>query len=201
MIEIIQIPLLSDNYSYIIVDTDTNITGCIDPSVAKDIVNVLQNRGMDLNFILNTHHHQDHVGGNQELKEMYNCKIIGCYDDQNRIPGIDIKLKDSAILVLGITFKENCPDVRNTRVVDIIRNLEEYGAQVSVYDPQADAALVHEEYGYTLIPNLTGKRFSAIVLAVSHSEFAEFNLEELKAENAVVYDVKGFYKNGVDGRL
>ncbi|MAW94822.1 MULTISPECIES: nucleotide sugar dehydrogenase [unclassified Leeuwenhoekiella] len=113
----------------------------------------------------------------------------------------DIKLKDSAILVLGITFKENCPDVRNTRVVDIIRNLEEYGAQVSVYDPQADAALVHEEYGYTLIPNLTGKRFSAIVLAVSHSEFAEFNLEELKAENAVVYDVKGFYKNGVDGRL
>lgn len=113
----------------------------------------------------------------------------------------DIRLKDSAILVLGITFKENCPDVRNTRVVDIIRDLEEYGAQVSVYDPQADAALVHEEYGYTLIPNLKGKRFSAIVLAVSHSEFAELNLEELKTENAVVYDVKGFYKEGVDGRL
>ena len=101
MIEIIQIPLLSDNYSYIIVDTNTNITGCIDPSVAEDIVNVLQNRGMDLNFILNTHHHQDHVGGNQELKEMYNCKIIGCYDDQNRIPGIDIKLKDSEEFNIG----------------------------------------------------------------------------------------------------
>jgi len=113
----------------------------------------------------------------------------------------DIRLKDSAILVLGITFKENCPDVRNTRVVDIIRDLKEYGAQVSVYDPQADAALVHEEYGYTLIPNLKGKRFSAIVLAVSHSEFTELNLEELKTENAVVYDVKGFYKEGVDGRL
>ena len=90
MIEIIQIPLLSDNYSYIIRDKNTNITGCVDPSVAKDVANVLQNRGIDLNFILNTHHHQDHVGGNQELKEMYNCKIIGCYDDQNRIPGIKI---------------------------------------------------------------------------------------------------------------
>ena len=101
MIEIIQIPLLSDNYSYIIRDKNTNITGCIDPSVAKDVVNVLQNRGIDLNFILNTHHHQDHVGGNQELKEMYNCKIIGCYDDQNRIPGIDIKLKDSEEFNIG----------------------------------------------------------------------------------------------------
>ena len=101
MIEIIQIPLLSDNYSYIIRDKNTNITGCIDPSVAKDIVNVLQNRGIDLNFILNTHHHQDHVGGNLELKEIYNCKIIGCSDDQNRIPGIDIKLKDSEEFNIG----------------------------------------------------------------------------------------------------
>ena len=101
MIETIQIPLLSDNYSYIIRDKNTNITACIDPSVAKDIVNVLQNRGIDLNFILNTHHHQDHVGGNQELKEIYNCKIIGCYDDQNRIPGIDIKLKDNEEFNIG----------------------------------------------------------------------------------------------------
>ncbi len=101
MIEIIQIPLLSDNYSYIIRDKNTNITGCIDPSVSKEIANVLQNRGIDLNFILNTHHHQDHVGGNQELKEMYNCKIIGCYDDQNRIPGIDIKLKDNEEFNIG----------------------------------------------------------------------------------------------------
>ena len=101
MIEIIQIQLLSDNYSYIIRDKNTNITGCIDPSVAKDIVNVLQNREIDLNFILNTHHHQDHVGGNQELKEIYNCKIIGSYDDQNRIPGIDIKLKDSEEFNIG----------------------------------------------------------------------------------------------------
>ena len=101
MIEIIQIPLLSDNYSYIIIDKNTKITACIDPSVAKDIVNVLQKRGIDLNFILNTHHHQDHVGGNQELKEIYKCKIIGSYDDQNRIPGIDIKLKNSEEFDMG----------------------------------------------------------------------------------------------------
>lgn len=113
----------------------------------------------------------------------------------------DIRLKDSEILVLGITFKENCPDVRNTRVTDIIEDLKEYGAQVSVYDPQADPDLVHEEYGYTLISDLVGKKFAAIVLAVSHTEFLQLNLDELKAENAVVYDVKGFYKEGVDGRL
>ena len=101
MIEIIQIPLLSDNYSYIIRDKKTNISGCIDPSVAKDVVNVLQNRGIYLNFILNTHHHHDHVGGNKELKEIYNCKIVGSYDDQNRIPGIDIKLKDGEEFNIG----------------------------------------------------------------------------------------------------
>lgn len=113
----------------------------------------------------------------------------------------DIRLKDSEILVLGITFKENCPDVRNTRVTDIIEDLKEYGAQVSVYDPQADPNLVLEEYGYTLISDLDGKKFAAIVLAVSHTEFSKLNLDELKAESAVVYDVKGFYKEGVDGRL
>ena len=101
MIDIIQIPSLSDNYSYIIIDKKTGITGCIDPSVAKDIVNVLQNRRLDLNFILNTHHHHDHVGGNQELKEIFNCKIIGSHDDQNRIPGIDIKLKDGEEFNIG----------------------------------------------------------------------------------------------------
>ncbi len=101
MIEIIQIPLLSDNYSYVIIDKNTKITGCIDPSVSKDIVKVLKNKGIDLDFVLNTHHHQDHVGGNQELKEIYNCKIIGSYSDQNRIPGIDIKLKEDEEFNIG----------------------------------------------------------------------------------------------------
>ena len=113
----------------------------------------------------------------------------------------DIKLKNSRILVLGITFKENCPDVRNTRVIDIITDLKEYGAEVSVYDPLADPELVKKEYGFELLNNLEAKKFEAVVLAVAHFQFEQIGVDSLKAENAVVYDVKGFLKNGVDGRL
>ena len=113
----------------------------------------------------------------------------------------DIKLKNSRILVLGITFKENCPDVRNTRVIDIITDLQEYGAKVSVYDPQADAHLVKEEYGIELLPSIENQKFEAIVLAVAHRDFEKLDLEELKNDAAVVYDVKGFLKEGADGRL
>ena len=113
----------------------------------------------------------------------------------------DIKLKNSRILVLGITFKENCPDVRNTRVIDIITDLKEYGAEVSVYDPLADPELVKKEYGFELLNNLEAKKFEAVVLAVAHFQFEQIDFDSLKAENAVVYDVKGFLKNGVDGRL
>ena len=113
----------------------------------------------------------------------------------------DIKLKNSRILVLGITFKENCPDVRNTRVIDIITDLKEYGAKVSVYDPQADAHLVKEEYGIELLPSIENQKFEAIVLAVAHRDFEKLDLEELKNDAAVVYDVKGFLKEGADGRL
>ena len=113
----------------------------------------------------------------------------------------DIKLKNSRILVLGITFKENCPDVRNTRVIDIITDLQEYGAKVSVYDPQADAHLVKEEYGIELLPSIENQKFEAIVLAVAHRDFEKLDLEELKNDTAVVYDVKGFLKEGADGRL
>ncbi|RXG28681.1 nucleotide sugar dehydrogenase [Leeuwenhoekiella palythoae] len=113
----------------------------------------------------------------------------------------DIKLKNSRILVLGITFKENCPDVRNTRVIDIITDLQEYGAKVSVYDPQADAHLVKEEYGIELLPSIENQKFEAIVLAVAHRDFEKLDLEKLKNDAAVVYDVKGFLKEGADGRL
>ena len=113
----------------------------------------------------------------------------------------DIKLKNSRILMLGITFKENCPDVRNTRVIDIITDLQEYGAKVSVYDPQADAHLVKEEYGIELLPSIENQKFEAIVLAVAHRDFEKLDLEELKNDAAVVYDVKGFLKEGADGRL
>lgn len=113
----------------------------------------------------------------------------------------DIKLKSSRILVMGVTFKENCPDVRNTRVIDIITDLKEYGAEVSAYDPLADPELVKKEYGFELLDSLESKKFEAIVLAVAHAAFEHINLQSLKAKNAVVYDVKGYLKDGVDGRL
>ena len=113
----------------------------------------------------------------------------------------DIKLKSSRILVMGVTFKENCPDVLNTRVIYIITDLKEYGAEVSAYDPLADPELVKKEYGFELLDSLESKKFEAIVLAVAHTAFEHINLQSLKAKNAVVYDVKGYLKDGVDGRL
>ena len=90
MLDVIQVPLLSDNYSYIINDTASNLTGCIDPSVSDDVMKVLKRKELKLDFIINTHHHHDHVGGNLKLKEKYNCKVIGNLNDSQRIPGIDI---------------------------------------------------------------------------------------------------------------
>ena len=86
-------------------------------------------------------------------------------------------------------------------IENIIQDLKEYGAQVSVYDPQADAELVKLEYNIELLQHLEDKLFDAIVLAVAHREFEQIDLEKLKANTAVVYDVKGFLTEGVDGRL
>ncbi len=101
MIEIIQIPVLSDNYTYLIIDKKSKVSGCIDPSVFEDVQKVLEERNITLNFILNTHHHSDHVGGNIELKKQHGCKIIGNFFDQDRIPGIDIKLRENDIFKIG----------------------------------------------------------------------------------------------------
>ncbi len=101
MIKIIQISSLSDNYSHIILDKNAKITACVDPSVSEDVVKVLEKNDLRLDFILNTHHHHDHTGGNLELKKKYGCKIIGSYSDQARIPGIDIKLRDKESFNIG----------------------------------------------------------------------------------------------------
>lgn len=104
----------------------------------------------------------------------------------------DIKVNGAQILMLGITFKENCPDVRNTKVVDVIRALESYSTQVTVYDPWADPEEVKHEYGLTCLSALSiGAKYDAIMLAVAHHEFQLLDLETLKKDNAVVYDVKG----------
>ena len=91
------IPCLKDNYSYIIIDLKNNNTCVVDPSESKPIINFLEKNNLQLNYILNTHHHYDHVGGNTELKKKYKAKIVGFEGDCERIPEIDIMLKDGEI--------------------------------------------------------------------------------------------------------
>ncbi len=112
-------------------------------------------------------------------------------------------IKDSKILLLGITFKENCPDIRNTKAIDIYREFKEYGAEVKIYDPWADAGEVEEEFGVELCHSPENETFNAIVLAVAHDQFKTFDLQKMKANsNSVVFDVKGILdKKLIDGRL
>ena len=91
------IPCLKDNYSYVIIDLKNNKTCVVDPSESKPIINFLEKNNLQLNYILNTHHHYDHVGGNTELKKKYKAKIVGFEGDYERIPEIDIMLKDGEI--------------------------------------------------------------------------------------------------------
>ena len=118
-----------------------------------------------------------------------------------------VMVKDAKILLLGITFKENCPDIRNTKIVDIYHTLQEYTNNITVYDPWADAGHVNHEYGIALSDSdyegLKGQ-FDAVVLGVAHNEFKDKNIRELleDAEIGVVYDVKGILdRNMIDGRL
>ena len=95
------IPCLTDNYSYIIYDNNSKTTGVVDPSEAKPIISFLKKEKLKLNYILNTHHHFDHIGGNIELKKIYNAKILGFENDKHRIPGIDITVKDNETWSFG----------------------------------------------------------------------------------------------------
>lgn len=113
----------------------------------------------------------------------------------------DIKVKGSKILIMGITFKENCPDVRNTKVVDVVRHLKEYSPQITVYDPLASPEEVQREYGLSLLNELPQEKFDSIVMAVAHKEFMDMNLDDLKAPKAVVYDVKGVLGDRADMKL
>ena len=89
------IPCLNDNYAYILEDNNSKLIGVVDPSEASPIISFLKKKKLELNYILNTHHHFDHVGGNNELKKLYNAKVVGFFGDKHRIPGIDITLKDN----------------------------------------------------------------------------------------------------------
>ena len=113
-----------------------------------------------------------------------------------------VMVKDAKILILGVTFKENCPDIRNTKIVDIYQTLEEYTHNITVYDPWANAADVKREYGVDITNALTEKDFDAVILAVAHKEFLNLDVRALAKANGVVYDVKGILpKNVIDARL
>ena len=134
---------------------------------------------------------------------------MGAYVANQTIKAMNKKgvmVKDAKILLLGVTFKENCPDVRNTKIVDIYTTLQEYTSNITVYDPWANAEHVKHEYGIDIttsgIEALKGQ-FDAVVLGVAHKEFLDLDIRGLLAnENGVVYDVKGILdRNIVDGRL
>ena len=116
-----------------------------------------------------------------------------------------IHVKGAKVLVLGLTFKENCPDIRNSRVVDVVRELEKYGAQVNVYDPWIDAAEARHEYGIDPVRKLRSGRYDGAVVAVAHREFKAMGaaaVRRLCQSNHVLFDIKYvFAKRDVDGRL
>lgn len=112
----------------------------------------------------------------------------------------NINVNGAEVLLLGITFKENCPDVRNTKIVDVIAALEDFGVKVTIFDPWASPEEVKHEYGVISSQGLPAQKFDAVVLGVAHKEFLNLNIDSLKKENAVVYDVKGVLES-TDGKL
>lgn len=113
-----------------------------------------------------------------------------------------IQVAGSEILMLGFTFKENCPDVRNTKVIDIVKALKEYEISLNIYDPWASPEEVMHEYGVAIVNELPTQKHDAVVLAVAHEQFANLNPDNLLKPAHVIYDVKGFWKNfAVDGSL
>ena len=113
-----------------------------------------------------------------------------------------ILVKNARMLILGVTFKENCPDIRNTKVVDIYHTLEEYTNDLTVYDPWANADHVKHEYGIEITNEQPQGLFDAVILAVAHQEFLQMDVRSMVKDQGVIYDVKGVLSRDiVDGRL
>lgn len=112
-----------------------------------------------------------------------------------------VSINGSSVLLLGITFKENCPDVRNTKIVDVIQALQDYGIQVTIYDPWANPAEVAHEYNLITTQTLPSGQFDAIVLGVAHQEFLGLDYDKFKKTHSIVYDVKGILGDVADGKL
>ena len=109
----------------------------------------------------------------------------------------DIKVKGSNLLILGITFKENCPDVRNTKVVDLVNSLKSYETNLTIYDPLANVNEVMDEYGLLSTKTLPEVRFDAIILTVSHNKFREINFSDISNKKCVIYDVKNILDKSI----
>jgi len=107
-------------------------------------------------------------------------------------------VQNAKVLILGITFKENCPDIRNTGVIGVINRLNEFGLDTFIYDPWADPIEVKNEYGLVSLNKVPNKKFDAIILTVAHSEFKKMDLEKLTKTKTVIYDVKGILNNYTD---
>lgn len=114
-----------------------------------------------------------------------------------------VMVKDAKILLLGITFKENCPDIRNTKIVDIYHTLSEYTSNITVYDPWANVVAVKHEYNIDIVSQLPKEEpYDAVILGVAHKEFLQLNVQSLVKEGGVIYDVKGLLpRDIIDGRL
>jgi UDP-N-acetyl-D-galactosamine dehydrogenase len=113
----------------------------------------------------------------------------------------NIPINGSTILILGVTFKENCPDVRNTKIIDVIKSLKEYGPSVSVYDPWANPDEVRKEYKINLMAELYSEKFDCVVLGVAHNEFINLELSKLTKPTSIIYDIKGVLGKKSDGSL
>ncbi|HHS95760.1 MAG TPA: nucleotide sugar dehydrogenase [Phaeodactylibacter sp.] len=114
----------------------------------------------------------------------------------------EIKIKGAKVLMLGITFKENCPDIRNTKAIDVYTELQSYGVDLTLQDPWASAEEVKHEYGIQVVNEIPDEKYDAIVLTVAHNEYKNLSLENLRKETSIVYDVKAFFDRAVvDGRL
>jgi UDP-N-acetyl-D-galactosamine dehydrogenase len=112
-----------------------------------------------------------------------------------------ISVNGATLLMLGITFKENCPDVRNTKIVDVIAALTDYGISVTIYDPLANPVAVKTEYNLVTLNTVPNQKFDAVVLAVAHNDFLDLDLSQLQNTKSLLYDVKGVLGDNVDGRL
>lgn len=116
--------------------------------------------------------------------------------------GKNIAIKNSNALILGITFKENCPDIRNTKVIDIYRELEQFGINVDVFDPWANAEEVQNTFKFNMVEDIYNKSYQAVILAVAHMEFHELDYARLKGAGTIIFDTKSIVgRNLADSRL